>query len=97
MSFPLTISEVYAAVDPTVFGNVVNPIISNIVYPAITLLFGLAVITFVYGVLQMVIKGGDEEARKKGKMMMGYGILGLFIMVSAWGIIYLISNTVKGL
>jgi len=86
-----------AATDMTAFGNVVNPIITNIVYPVIGLLFGLTVLIFVYGVLQFVLHGGDENAREKGKMMMTYGSIGVFIMVSAWGIIYLISNTVKGL
>ncbi len=91
------ILQANAAVDATVLGNTLSPIISNIVYPVLGLLFGVAVVVFVYGVLQMIIKGGDEDARSKGKMMILYGVLGLFIMVSAWGIIYLISNTVKAL
>lgn len=86
-----------AAVDTTAFGNVVNPIISNIVYPAIQLLFGLAVVYFVYGVLQFVFGGADETARAKGKSTILWGSVGIFIMVSAWGIIYLVSNTVKDL
>jgi len=80
----------------TAFGNAVNPIISNIVYPIIGLMFGVAVLVFVWGVLQMIIHGEDEDARKTGKMTMTYGTLGIFIMVSAWGIIYLVSNTVIG-
>ncbi len=91
----LPIQSVQAAVDMTEFGRVVNPIISNIVYPAIELLFGVALVVFVYGVLQLVLHGDDEEARKKGKDTMIYGTIGLFIMVSAWGIIHLVSNTVK--
>jgi hypothetical protein len=78
------------------FGKVIDPIISNIVYPAIGLLFGLAVVIFVYGALQFVIHGADEDARKKGKDTLLWGTFGMFIMVSAWGIIYLISNTIKG-
>ena len=80
----------------TAFGKVVNPIISGIVYPIIELLFGLAVIYFVYGVMKMVIHGDDEEARSSGKQSILWGTVGMFIMVSAWGIIYLISNTVIG-
>lgn len=93
----LPISTANAAVDMTAFGNVVNPIISNIVYPLIELLFGVAILIFVYGVIQMIIHGGDADAREKGKSMIIYGSIGLFIMVSAWGIIYLVSNTVKQL
>jgi large-conductance mechanosensitive channel len=86
-----------AAVDMTAFGNVVNPIVNNIVYPIIQLMFGLAVVFFVYGALQFVFHGADEKAREKGKATLLYGTIGMFIMVSAWGIVYLISNTVFGL
>ena len=87
----------HAAVDMTAFGKVVNPIISNIVYPLIELMFGVAVLMFVWGVMQMIISGDDEDARKKSKSTILWGSVGLVIMVSAWGIIYLVSNTVKGL
>ena len=92
--FKIPIAE--AKVDLTAFGTIVNPIISNIIYPIIELMFGVAVLVFVYGVLQLVLHGADDEARKKGKATIMYGTFGIFIMVSAWGIIYLISNTVKG-
>ncbi len=91
-----SIRYAYAAVDMTAFGNVIDPIISNIVYPIIELMFGLAVLIFAWGVLQFVIHGDDEGARDTGKATMLWGTAGLFIMVSAWGIIYLISNTIKG-
>mgnify|MGYP000602934895 CR=1 FL=1 len=90
----LNIHFAKAAVDMTAFGNVVNPIIDNIVYPIIQLLFGLAVLFFVYGVLQFVFRAEDSEARKTGKDTILWGSIGMFIMVSAWGIIYFISNTV---
>lgn len=90
----LNIHFAKAAVDMTAFGNVVNPIVNNIVYPIIQLLFGLAVLYFVYGVLQFVFYPEDSEARKTGKSTILWGSIGMFIMVSAWGIIYFISNTV---
>ncbi|MFA6553946.1 MAG: hypothetical protein WCS89_00350 [Candidatus Paceibacterota bacterium] len=93
----LKIPFVEAAVDMTAFGNVINPIIVNIVYPIIGLLFGIAIVMFVYGVLQLVLHGADPSAREKGQSTIMYGTIGMFIMVSAWGIIYLVSNTIKGL
>jgi ABC-type phosphate transport system permease subunit len=86
-----------AGVDMTAFGKLVDPIISNIVYPAVAFIFGLAVVIFTWGILQFVIHGNEPDARKKGVSTMIYGTIGMAIMVSAWGIIYLISNTVKGL
>jgi large-conductance mechanosensitive channel len=93
----LKISIAEAAVDTTAFGNLVNPIIKILIYPIIELMFGLAVLYFVWGALQFVLHGADETARAKGKSTMLWGTVGIFIMVSAWGIIYLISNTVKDL
>lgn len=92
----LGIPYVYAAVDASALGKVLDPIISEVVYPIIEVLFGLAVLIFVYGVLQLVIRGDDQDARKTGKDTILWGSVGIFIMVSAWGIIYLISNTIKG-
>jgi uncharacterized membrane protein len=87
----------YAAVDAQAFGKIIDPIISHIVVPIVQLMFAVAIIVFVYGVIQMVIKGEDAEARAKSKMSIMGGLIGMLIMLSAWGIIYLISNTVSGI
>jgi len=90
-----SISIAQAAVDANKFGQVLDPIISNIVNPVIWLMFGVAIVVFAYGVLQMVIHGDDADARKKGQMSILGGVIGMVIMLSAWGIVYLVSNTVK--
>lgn len=84
-----------AAVDSAVFGQVINPIMTNIVSPLIVLAFAVAVVVFAYGVIQMIIQETDAAARTKGKMAMLGGLIGLLIMGSAWGIIQVVSNTVK--
>lgn len=93
--FPVNL--VQAEVDPSKIGKLFDPIISNIVYPLIGLMFAVAVVVFAYGVLQLVFKGDDTAARDQAKASILYGVLGMFIMVSAWGIIYFISNTVKAI
>jgi uncharacterized membrane protein len=85
------------ALDMTAFAKVADPIIVNIVYPLIEGIFAVAVLVFAYGVLQMVLHRDDAEARKKGQWSIFGGVVGMFIMVSAWGIVYVISNTVKGI
>lgn len=97
MSAFLAIPVAYAKVDMTAFGNIINPVISYAVYPVVALMFAVATVVFVFGVLQLVLHGGDEEARERGKSNILYGVIGMFIMVSAWGIVYVISNTVRGL
>lgn len=82
-------------VNATAFGSTVQPIITYIVQPVITVLFAVAVVVFVYGIVQMIIYGDDADKRTKGKTSILSGLIGIFIMLSAWGIIWLISNTVS--
>ena len=88
------VSEAHAAVNAQAVGAVLNPIISNIVTPIVELMFAFAALVFAYGVLQMVIHADDPDARSKGKMSILGGVIGMVIMMSAWGIIYLVANTV---
>ena len=84
-----------AASNAEALGRVLDPIISNVVTPVIMLMFALAILVFAWGIFEMVWKGGDAEGREKGKWHMLGGVIGMFIMLSAWGLIYLVSNTVK--
>ncbi|MDD4988814.1 MAG: hypothetical protein PHV42_00095 [Candidatus Pacebacteria bacterium] len=71
------------------------PIIANIervvLNPIITLLFGVAVVIFVYGVVIFVWKSDDEEARSVGAKHIMWGLIGLFIMTAA----IVIKNIIK--
>ncbi len=82
--------------DTSAFGRVLEPIISNVVNPIVTLMFTIGLIVFAYGVFEMIYNGGDADARTKGRNHMLGGLIGMVIMLSAWGLIYLVSNTVKG-
>lgn len=70
-----------------------NRFISNIVNPVIYFLFAVALMYFLYGVLIFIINADDESARDTGKKHMFWGVIGLFIMVSVYGIIGLILGT----
>lgn len=83
-----------AAIDSASFGKVVDPIINHIVNPIIMLLFAIGMVVFVYGVFQMILHADDADARSTGRQSMLWGVIGMFIMVSAWGIINLIANTI---
>jgi len=90
------VPQVQAAVDATAFANVVNPIITNIVDPVIELAAAVGIFMFVWGVAQMIINANDPDARGRGQKHMLYGSLGVVIMLCAWAVVYIISNTVKG-
>ena len=87
----------HAAPDPTAaFASAVDPIIANILDPIVMLMFAVAVVVFVWGIVEMLMHGDDSTAREKGRNHMLGGIVGIVIMVSAWGIIFFISNTIGG-
>jgi len=58
----------------------------------IPLIFVLAVAMFVWGVVQYVIND-SEEAKKKGKNFMIWGIIALTVMVSVWGLVAIVGTT----
>ena len=78
------------------FGKVIDPIIYHIVDPLIMLMFAVAIVVFVWGIVEMLMHGDDSTAREKGRWHMLGGVIGIVIMISAWGIVYFISNTISG-
>ena len=88
--------QVQAQVDATAFGNAVSPILSNIVTPLVELMIAVGIIVFVWGIVEMLLHADDPDARTKGGKHMLAGVIGIFIMLSAWAIVYVISNTIKG-
>lgn len=70
--------------------NGVNRFILN---PLIGLLFFVALLVFLWGVFRFVANASSEDARETGKRNMMWGILGMFIMVSVYGIIRLVLGT----
>lgn len=58
----------------------------------VPILVTLATIYFIWAVFQF-IKGKDEATRKEARGKMIAGIIGLFVIVSVWGIIRLLGFT----
>lgn len=58
----------------------------------IPILITLAVVYFIWGVIQYTLST-DEEAKKKAKSGIIQGLIGLFVIISFWGIIAVVSNT----
>lgn len=66
--------------------------IQRIVNSAIPVAITLGVVYFVWGVVQYMIGGGDE-AKKKGRDHIIYGLIGLAVIVGMWGLVNIVSNT----
>jgi hypothetical protein len=65
--------------------DTVFAIVQNILIP---LAFSLCLFYFFWGIAKYIRTGaGDEKTAKEGKEMMIWGVVGLFIAFSIWGII----------
>src|SRR3989344_2641849 len=78
----------YASLD-SFLGNV-NTLIIN---PLIILLFALALAYFLYGMLEFIMNGANEEKRTSGKSHMLWGVVGLTIMIGVWTILGILLAT----
>ena len=56
------------------------------------LLIGIAVLVLIVGIIRYITAGEDEEKRGKARSLMIYGIIGLFVMVSMWGLVTFLGN-----
>jgi len=65
-----------------------------IVSPIIVLLIALAVVIFIWGVVQYIRGADDEKERTLGAQHMLWGVVGIFIMVAVYGFINFIQTTV---
>ena len=68
----------------------VSCIISGSVIP---LIFALAMVMFIWGVVQYVINNDEEAKREKGKQFMIWGIIGLTVMIGVWGLVKIVGTT----
>ena len=72
------------------FLNNVNEFVIN---PIILLLFAVALLVFFWGIFQFIANASSEEGRKTGQQHIMWGIIGMFIMISVYGIIRIILGT----
>jgi len=68
----------------------VNAAILN---PTILLLFAVAAIVFVWGLTQFLVSSETDDGRETGKRKILWGLIGMFIMFGAFGIIRIVLNT----
>lgn len=65
----------------------------EIVNPLIVLLIGIAFVYFIWGLFQFLTNADSSQGRADGKRRIIWGLVGLFIMVSVYGILQILLNT----
>jgi len=82
----------FAVATPTTFRALVY-IFIDLIQLAIPVAFSLALVVFVWGVAQFILNSGNATALADGKQKMFWGIVGLFVIFSIWGILALVGDS----
>jgi hypothetical protein len=59
----------------------------------IPLLFALAFLFFLFGIARYFFTGGEEN-REKGKVFVLWGLVGMFVLFSVWGLVRLLLSLI---
>jgi len=73
--------------------DLLNKINQFILNPLILLVFAIAFLVFFWGIFQFISSETVDAGREEGKRKIFWGIFGMFIMISAYGLIRLILGT----
>ena len=72
----------------------IGKISTEILNPLIAIMFAIATAYFFYGVAAYIWNPDNEEMREKGKISMLWGVVGMFIMITVFGILrFIIDST----
>ncbi|MDD5032780.1 MAG: pilin [Candidatus Pacebacteria bacterium] len=69
---------------------------TDIVLQIIQLLWLVASVVFIFGVLRYITTANNPEKRKSAKNFLIYGLIGFFVLLSFWGLIRILQDTVFG-
>ena len=73
--------------------ELLNKVNQFILIPIIILLFAVATLYFFWGIVQFINSETTDTKREDGKKKNLWGLVGMLIMISAYGIINLILGT----
>ena len=82
------------AAGPTFQGIIAN--VTKVLQSVIPILILIATIVFAWGVILYISAAGDEEKIKEGRQYIIWGIIGLAIIISVWGIVKIVVTLFFG-
>ena len=92
----LTPSLALAAAQPQNFAQLIG-IFTDILLLIVPIVFALALLTFFWGLARFIFfTAGNEEAHAEAKNIMIWGIIALFVMLSLWGFVRILHETIFG-
>ena len=79
--------------------DVLNIFIGNlartILNPLIVLMFVVATLYFIYGVVIYIKNSQSDTEREKGARHIMWGLIGIFIMMTVYGILEFVANSLN--
>ena len=73
--------------------DIIGRFTTYIINPAILVVFAAGFFLFVYGLVEFLWNSRSGKPDEAGKSHMIYGVIGMLIMASVWGIIGVINDT----
>ena len=73
-------------------GDVLNYGTCLIEKSVVPLMFAVATVVFLYGIV-MFIKEDNTEKKEKGRSFMIWGVVAFAVMMSVWGLVSVLTNT----
>lgn len=75
-------------------GNVENLLkaVGRLIDIALPIVVAIALLAFFWGIVKFIF--GGDEAKKEGQQFMIWGLVGLFVMVSVWGLVKFIGSAI---
>jgi len=70
--------------------------VTNFVGILLPFLTTISVLVFFWGIVKFISAAGDEKKIEDGKKFLVWGVIGLFIMFSIWGILQFFSDSFFG-
>ncbi len=87
-------NNVTGVVQNEAVAKIQDKILTEIVSPLLGLATAVAFVLFLFGMVRFLIakSNGESEKFEQGKKHLLWGIAGLFIMLSIWGILIMIAG-----
>ncbi len=67
--------------------------ILDVLEQVVVIIVGLGLLAFLYGIFNYLTNYSDEKKREESIQYITYGLLGLFVMVSVWGLVGILTGT----
>jgi len=91
----ISLMPFFAYAAPANFAGFAN-LIMNIANDLALLAVAAAFAAFLWGVARSILYSDSADEREKGKKIMAYGLISLFIVSALWGIMIVVGNTFFG-